>query len=211
MPSGPGTYGNKVGRPPKKYKKGKKVVGTAAPGKPYYSSKKLRKGFEETLPASISSEQHRRGPMCSASPTAVIQDAATHGMAVFRGEEGKRGSRIARKAAKDMVKPKKQTKKKKKKPNKRVDEAAYGVGGDSRLEGAIISPPLDPRGGVDRFPDDIDARRETPVAKSSRGFAPFDKKKKKAKKLYNMGGKVRGAGKATQGVRKCKMVTMKGA
>ena len=102
---------------------------------------------------------------------------------------------------------------KKKKPNKRVDEAAYGVGGDSRLEGAIISPPLDPRGGVDRFPDDIDVRRETPVAKSSRGFAPFDKKKKKKKapKKMNAGGRVRGAGKATQGVRKCKMVTMKGA
>ena len=36
-------------------------------------------------------------------------------------------------------------------------------------------------------------------------------KKKKAKKSYNMGSKVRGAGKATQGVRKCKYVSMKGS
>jgi len=36
-------------------------------------------------------------------------------------------------------------------------------------------------------------------------------KKKKAKKSYNTGGKVRGAGKATQGVRKCKYVSMKGS
>ena len=89
-----------------------------------------------------------------------------------------------------------------------------GGGGDSRLEGAFIGPPLDPRGGVDRFPDDIDARRETPVAKSSRSFAIFDKekkKKKKKKKKMNAGGKVRGAGKAVKGVRPAKMVKMKGS
>jgi len=49
-----------------------------------------------------------------------------------------------------------------------------------------------------------------PSTMRGRGFAPFDKKKKAPKKM-NAGGKVRGAGKATQGVRKCKMVTMKGA
>jgi len=50
-----------------------------------------------------------------------------------------------------------------------------------------------------------------PSTMRGRGFAPFDKKKKKkAPKKMNAGGKVRGAGKATQGVRKCKMVTMKG-
>ena len=114
MPYGPGTYGSKVGRPPQKYKKGKKVVGTAAPGKPYYSSKELGEGFEQTLPASVSSEQFRQGPMGPASPRALIQDAATHGMDLFRGEEGKRGSRFARETAKELVNPKKKKKKKKK-------------------------------------------------------------------------------------------------
>jgi len=37
------------------------------------------------------------------------------------------------------------------------------------------------------------------------------KKRKKARHGFYSGGKVRGAGKATQGVRKCKMVTMKGS
>jgi hypothetical protein len=37
------------------------------------------------------------------------------------------------------------------------------------------------------------------------------KKKKKKKKKMNAGGKVRGAGKASQGVRKCKYVSMKGS
>tara|TARA_R110000824_G_scaffold203758_1_gene388388 strand:+ start:520 stop:951 length:432 start_codon:yes stop_codon:yes gene_type:complete len=70
---------------------------------------------------------------------------------------------------------------------------------DSRLEGAIISPPLDPRGGLERDLRDISDLVGKP------------KKKKKKKKKMNAGGKVRGAGKASQGVRKCKYVSMKGS
>ena len=44
----------------------------------------------------------------------LIQDAATHGMDLFRGEEGNRGSRFARETAKELVNPKKKKKKKKK-------------------------------------------------------------------------------------------------
>lgn len=125
MPSGPGTYGNKVGRPPKKYKKGKKVVGTAAPDKPYYS------------------RMNKKDKRKKKAPEAKSQSST---LPFFEGS---------------------------------------GFG-------------------------DFDKQQPSdPSTMRGRGFAPFDKKK--AKKSYNTGGKVRGAGKATQGVRKCKMVTMKGA
>ena len=142
MPSGPGTYGNKVGRPPKKYKKGKKVVGTAAPkGRGYFS---------------------------------------------YPTEKGV---------------PLKDYRDKRKKKDKRKKEAPEAKSQSSTL------PFFEGSG----FGDFDKQQPSDPSTMRGRGFAPFDKKKKKAKKLYNMGGKVRGAGKATQGVRKCKMVTMKGA
>jgi len=72
-----------------------------SPGKPYYSSKSLKKGFKETLPAAIISEEtKKRSPLGKASPRAAILDVTTKGMDVFRDKEGKRGSRLARKTAK---------------------------------------------------------------------------------------------------------------
>ena len=86
------------------------------PGKPYYSSKELGDGFKGTLPAATSSAQFReKSPLGALSPRAAIQDVATRGMDLFRGEEGKRGSRLARKVAKAKV----ENKKKKKKPVKK--------------------------------------------------------------------------------------------
>ena len=118
MPSGPGTYGNKVGRPPKRR----------------YSS------------------------------------------------------RIAEVAAKGRMN--KKDKRKKKAPEAKSQSSTLPF-----FEGSGFG--------------DFDKQQPSdPSTMRGRGFAPFDKKK--AKKSYNTGGKVRGAGKATQGVRKCKMVTMKG-
>jgi hypothetical protein len=122
MPYGPGTYGSKVGRPPKKYKKGEQGY----------------RDFDTEAPVELDWRKGRAG-----------------------------------------------------------------VG---------LSPPLDPRGGFERELRDISDPRTTEEYES-RAFAPFDKKKKKKKKKkkMNAGGKVRGAGKASQGVRPAKMVKMKGS
>jgi hypothetical protein len=74
------------------------------PGEPYYSSEELGAGFEQTLPAAVSSAQFReKSPLGALSPRAAIQDAATRGMDLFRGKEGKRGSRFAREVARKVV------------------------------------------------------------------------------------------------------------
>ena len=72
-----------------------------SPGRPYYSSKSLKKGFKETLPAAIISEEtKKRSPLGKASPRAAILDVTTKGADLFRDKEGKRGSSFARKTAK---------------------------------------------------------------------------------------------------------------
>jgi len=79
----------------------REVRGRVSPGKPYYSSKALKKGFEETLPAAlISEETKKRSPLGKYSPRATVLDVAIEGRNVFRGKEGKRGSRFAKKLAK---------------------------------------------------------------------------------------------------------------
>jgi hypothetical protein len=104
------------------------------PGEPYYSSKELRGGFEQTLPAATSSAQFREGPLGALSPRAAIQDTVTRGMDLFRGEEGKRGSRLARKVAGEVENQKAKKKKKKKKPVKKNmgGMMRYGHGGKVR-------------------------------------------------------------------------------
>ena len=85
----------------KPYSNPPREVITVSPGKPYYSSKSLEKGFKETLPAAIISEEtKKRSPLGKASPRAAVLDVTTKGADVFRDEEGKRGSRLARKTAK---------------------------------------------------------------------------------------------------------------
>jgi len=138
-----------------KYQAGN-LVEKVTPGKPYYSSEELRRGFEQTLPAATSSAQLREGPLGALSPRAAIQDTVTRGMDLFRGEEGKRGSQLARKVAGEVENREVKKKKKKKKKKK-----------DKKMGGGMLK--------------------------------------------YAHGGKVRGAGCARQGVRKTKMVTMKGS
>ena len=90
----------------------------------------------------------------------------------------------------------------------------YKVGGELTEEMVGLSPPLDPRGGLERELRDISNPRTTEPPRHMKAFAPFEKekkKKKKKKKKMNAGGKVgRGYGKA-RGAKACKYVSMKGA
>ena len=62
----------------------------------------MEKGFKETLPAAIISEEtKKRSPLGKASPRAAVLDVTTKGSDVFRDKEGKRGARLARKTAKN--------------------------------------------------------------------------------------------------------------
>lgn len=84
---------------------GGNVTVTAGPGKPFYSSASLKKGYEETLPSAASSAMMRKAsPLGKYSPRAAIQDGVSGVMDMFRDEEGKRGSRIAKKVAKEGAK-----------------------------------------------------------------------------------------------------------
>ena len=118
----------------KEYQAGN-LVEKVTPGKPYYSSEELRRGFEQTLPAATSSAQLREGPLGALSPRAAIQDTVTHGMDLFRGEEGKRGSRLARKVAGEVENQEVKKKKKRKKSAKKKNMGGmikYGHGGKVR-------------------------------------------------------------------------------
>lgn len=105
---------------PPKVPREKTIVGTASPGKPYYSSKELQAGFEQTLPAAIGAEESRQSgwipprELSSREALFLLRDAeappdvVTKGADPFRGKEGleeeKRGARIAREAAKKVAK-----------------------------------------------------------------------------------------------------------
>ena len=96
------------------------IVGTVSPGKPYYSSKELREGFERTFPAATQAEKSilrgRVSPGELSPREALFQlqdaeaptDVVTEGADPFRGKKGleeeKRGARIAREAAKMIAK-----------------------------------------------------------------------------------------------------------
>jgi hypothetical protein len=88
---------------PKPKPREKKVVVT--PDKPFYSSESLRKGFVQRLPSAVYSAQMRRSilPPRGRSPKASAWDVVAGAMDLFRGEEGKRGSRYAEMAAPKLV------------------------------------------------------------------------------------------------------------
>jgi hypothetical protein len=87
----------------KKAPKPKKQV-VVTPGNPYYSSKSLRKGFEQRLPSAVSSAQLRQtSPVGRMSPRAGVQDAVAGVMDFFRDDEGKVGSRHAEKVADEYM------------------------------------------------------------------------------------------------------------
>jgi hypothetical protein len=88
-------------------KKAKKPI-VVTPDRPYYSSKALRGGYAETLPAATVAAQSRYGALGVGkfSPRAAALDAATRLIDQFRSDEGVAGSRLARKVAKQEVKRK---------------------------------------------------------------------------------------------------------
>tara|TARA_R110000823_G_scaffold195733_1_gene327074 strand:- start:173 stop:502 length:330 start_codon:yes stop_codon:yes gene_type:complete len=81
----------------------KKIVGTASPGKPYYSSKSLGKGYEDRFPsAAYSADIRKRSPFGEASPRAAALDVAAGAVNLFRDKEGRRGARHAETVAKEL-------------------------------------------------------------------------------------------------------------
>ena len=92
-------------KPKSKSKSKKKVVGTASPSKPYYSSKSLRRGYDVTLPSAVAAEQKRGGPMGMLSPGAALLKGGIRAGRLFdTDDEGDVGSRAAEKVAKEMLK-----------------------------------------------------------------------------------------------------------
>jgi hypothetical protein len=88
---------------PKPKTRKKEIVVT--PGKPYYSSKSLRKGFEQRLPsADMSAQLRQTSPLGRASPRAAVLDVSAKAMDLFRSDEGKVGSRHAEKVADEYLK-----------------------------------------------------------------------------------------------------------
>ena len=79
--------------------KPKTRVGTASPGKPYYSSKSLGEGYEERFPSAASSayrRRHHRGI------SAAALDVAAEAVNLFRDKEGSRGARHAETVAQEL-------------------------------------------------------------------------------------------------------------
>ena len=86
-----------------------------SPDSPYASSEELERGFDQRLPSAISSAPMReRSPLGKMSPRPAppllkmdqarrsLPPAAAR-MDLFRGEEGRRGSRYAEKIAKELA------------------------------------------------------------------------------------------------------------
>ena len=85
--------------------KSKSKVINVSPGKPYYSSKELGEGYEERLPSAVySANLRKRSPFGKASPKAAGLDVVAEFQNLSRGKEGKTGSRLAKKTAKELVK-----------------------------------------------------------------------------------------------------------
>ena len=87
---------------PKTQTKKKEIVVT--PNTPYYSSKSLGKGFKQRLPsADMSAQLRQTSPLGRMSPRAAVLDVSAKAMDLFRGAEGKVGSRHAEKVADEYM------------------------------------------------------------------------------------------------------------
>jgi len=71
------------------------------PDKPYYSSKKLGSRFESRLPSALVEEDFKKhSPFGKDSPEVGLYKGYNEVIDLFSNEEEKRGSRLAKKAAK---------------------------------------------------------------------------------------------------------------
>tara|TARA_R100000406_G_scaffold39963_2_gene26637 strand:- start:751 stop:1203 length:453 start_codon:yes stop_codon:yes gene_type:complete len=83
--------------------------------KPYYSSKALKKGFEQRLPSALATEDMKKhSPFGNMSPRAALLNLSADAINLTRSKEGQRGARFAKKVAK-KVKERKDTMNDKKK------------------------------------------------------------------------------------------------
>ena len=181
MPYGPGTYGSKVGRPPKKFKTGGKLTD---------EERELRNRRQKTM---MGRSNLTSGPRKRRS-----------------SKELKAALNINEKARADAAK------------RKYGDKGRAGL--DSQIEegDAALDRLVQDRELIEEYGEDAPKARgygtiaRTGDQPSIKELWESDPKKKKGgkvkkKKSYSRGGKVRGAGKASQGVRKCKYVSMKGS
>tara|TARA_R110000787_G_scaffold132765_2_gene245038 strand:- start:29 stop:361 length:333 start_codon:yes stop_codon:yes gene_type:complete len=84
--------------------KPKKQTETVSPGKPFYSSKAVQRGFEATLPSAVEAERSRQLPTGMMSPTAAILKTGIRVGRMMEPDEVDVGSRLAEKAAKETIK-----------------------------------------------------------------------------------------------------------
>ena len=85
----------------KKAPKPKKQV--VVRGGSYSSSESLGKAFDQTIRPEIASAQSRQGVFGKASPGAAARDVTIKVLDAFRDDEGRTGSRLAKKAAAKLV------------------------------------------------------------------------------------------------------------
>ena len=196
MPRGPGTYGSKVGRPPKKLFAG----GTAALSAGKKLSKKERQAADEK-----EYYDERRKELMKRSDL----------------NSGTRKRRSSTQLHADLTS--------REKARERELRARTGDKGMSGLEtrdaarGPALERLLRDRQLISEYGEDAPmargygtTARQGDAAAVTRQLEELESGKKKGgkvkkKKSYSRGGKVRGAGKASQGVRKCKYVSMKGS
>lgn len=87
-----------------KQQSGSKKKVTVSPGKPFYSSEEIKRGFEATLPSAVVAEELRKGSMGRMSPKAALLKTGIRVGRMMEPDEVDVGSRMAEKAAKEIVK-----------------------------------------------------------------------------------------------------------
>ena len=182
MPYGPGTYGSKVGRPPKKYKVGGELTD---------EERELR---DKRRKERVKRSDLKLGPRKRRSSKQLHTDLTSR-------EKAREQELRAR------------TK----------DKGMSGLETRDAARGPALERLLQDRQLIDQYGEDAPmargygtTARQGDAAAVTRQLEELESGKKKGgkvkkKKSYSRGGKVRGAGKASQGVRKCKYVSMKGS
>ena len=194
MPRGPGTYGSKDGRPPKKQFAG----GIFAAGK------KLTKKQQQAADEKKYHDERRKRLM------------KRSGL-----ELGPRKRRSSKQLHADLTSREKAADRRRR--ARTWDKGMSGLETRDAARGPALERLLQDRQLIDQYGEDAPMARgygttarqgdAAAVTRQREELESGNKKggKVKKKKSYSRGGKVRGAGKASQGVRKCKYVSMKGS
>jgi hypothetical protein len=185
MPYGPGTYGSKVGRPPKKYNKGGKLTNEEKKWRDAGLAEKRTEKKEKELWDKKQKKMMKRSGLTSGPQKRRSSDELHDEL--YRVEEARR----------------------------QAAEKKYGDRGKAGLRSEIGERDAAQKSRIEDLDLIEEYGKDAPI---DRGYGtparrnPMKKGGKvKKKKSYSRGGKVRGAGKASQGVRKCKYVSMKGS